>query len=210
MGTITTEGRSSRLVKYDRLKMTINFCTRNRSTSKSIKTAMDDCEKFLNIMADMGVKLGAFEAGVNSTVRGPYDEKSEMRTDREVVLRSQYDLNLVNVILHIIEKNDFDANVDFDPEISNENEIKGELYQEAAMTSKKEAEMIANSINMTIVGLDKLETDNARNYYSDSLDTDGSVGDIYVDDLECGAAYAKLSSQQMEIKVTVRGIWKTE
>lgn len=210
MGTIITEGRSSRLVEYNRLKTTITFRSRNRSTSRAIKTAMEDCEKFLNTMAEMGVKPEAFEAGDNDTLRSSYNEKNEMQTDREVVLRSQYDLNLVNVILHIVEKNDFDANVDFQPEVSNENKIKAELYQEATVVSKEEAEKIAKSINMKIVGLNKLETDNARNFYTDSLETPGSVGDICVDELECGAAYAKLSSQQMEISVTVRGIWKTE
>ena len=159
MGTITTEGKASRLVQYDRLNTVVTFHSRSRLTGKTIKTALEDCEKFLHTISDMGIDLDSLEAGANNTNRDMYGDDNEVETDREVVLRSGYDLNLMNVIMHIVEQNGFDADVDFSPELSGVETIKTELYAEAARDSKEKADRIARSINMEITSLDKLETD---------------------------------------------------
>ena len=57
MGTITTEGKASRLVQFDRLNTVVTFHSRSRLTGKTIKTALEDCEKFLHTMSDMGIGL---------------------------------------------------------------------------------------------------------------------------------------------------------
>ena len=209
MGTITTEGRATRLVKYDRLNTTVTFHSRSRLTSKTIKTALEDCEKFLHTMSEMGVDLNSFEAGANNTSRDTYDDSNEAQTERTVVLRSGYDLNLINVIMHIVEKNGFDVDIDFNPEFSNEETIKTELYEEATRESKEKADRIARSVNMEITGLDKLETDSCYGF-SREYHKGGEVGDICLDPLDRFSAYSKLSSQQAEVEVTVKGVWKTE
>ena len=210
MGTITTEGKASRLVQFDRLNTVVTFHSRSRLTGKTIKTALEDCEKFLHTMSDMGIDLDSLEAGANNTNRDTYGDDNEVETDREVVLRSGYDLNLMNVIMHIVEQNGFDADVDFSPELSGVETIKTELYAEAARDSKEKADRIARSINMEITGLDKLETDSCFGFIPDEYLSGGEKGNICPDQLDRFSAYSRLSSQQTRVEVTVKGIWKTE
>ena len=117
---------------------------------------------------------------------------------------------MVNAILHVIERNDFDADVNFEPEISNASEIKEELYQEATVASKAEADRIARSVNNEIKGLYKLVTDDCYDYAPYIGNSGGEVGDLCIDEVESYNSYAQLSKQQTEITVTVKGIWKTE
>ena len=210
MGTITTEGKASRLVQFDRLNTVVTFHSRSRLTGKTIKTALEDCEKFLHTISDMGIDLDSLEAGANNTNRDTYGDDNEVETDREVVLRSGYDLNLMNVIMHIVEQNGFDADVDFSPELSGVETIKTELYAEAARDSKEKADRIARSINMEITGLDKLETDSCFGFIPDEYLSGGVKGNMCPDQLDRFSAYSKLSSQQTRVEVTVKGIWKTE
>lgn len=212
MGTITTEGKATRLVEYDRLVSTITFRSRDNRTSKSVKATLDDCEKFLVIMSDLGVKQDSFEAGNNSIEKDSFRDSREVVTERTVVLRTKYDLKLINAIFEVIEKKGFDADVDFSPECSNEKEIREELYKEASAASREEADRIATSLGMKIVGLEKMETDECYDYSSYVPSSGGIVGDICLDD-EMGWAfkqYAKTKAQQKRIDAAVKAIWQVE
>ena len=64
-------------LQFHRLTTTVTFHSRSRLTSKTIKTALEDCEKFLQTMSDMGTKLDTFEAGANNTSRDTYNDSND-------------------------------------------------------------------------------------------------------------------------------------
>ena len=211
MGKIITEGKAGRLVKYDTLTTNITFRANKRQTGVAIKTALDDCGGFLAYLKENGVDTGVFEAGSNSAEHSGYQSRDDVDAKRSLTARTGYDLKFVNYIMRAIEQNGYEADVSFSPGIRDIEEIKNELYTEAALRSKEKAEKMAEAMGMNVFSLKKMSEADTYGFHDD-----GDLCSVYSEAPELGSeppidkSYSELDSQQTLIEVRVEGEWKVE
>lgn len=187
MAKIITKGTGKRDVEYDSVTVTISFKNKKRQMRDAIKTATEECEDFLRTMKGTGFDIGRIRAGENKVDRREYSEDKNVMADRTISFKANYDLELIDMIMKIIEKGSYSVNVNFDPYVSNLETLHKELKTEAVEDARGKAELMANALDLCIVGVERIkmeqydykifENESERMERMEGFNT-GEVGDI--------------------------------
>lgn len=154
MGKLTIEGNAERKVEADHTIFTLTFKTKADSSAKAAKNVYKQCEEFLKIITQKGVKISQIRFVEDSIDESYFDDKKTYIAEREIEIRIQYNMRFNNCIIEIIQDNEYNIELDTRFELSRYNEIHEELLKEAIQNSKAKATMIAEVMGQKIVGID--------------------------------------------------------
>ena len=161
MGKLTIEGNAKRVCHCDVMKITVDFRTRETSTTEALEKVMNQCEEFLSVLDENGVDIENIVLGDTSVDARYYDEgEKNFYASREINIYSAFDMKFLNFIMSFIKNKNFNADVDCDYGISNINVIHKELLKEAVLDSKTKAEATAESVGEKITGIDTIKGPN--------------------------------------------------
>ncbi len=170
MGKIEVEGYAERTVDYDLMEITIGFCRFEKVAEDASKKVMDDCEKFLSVLKNLGfdtseIRLKEDSVRPDKDYYG-FDENSEdgYRASRELELTTVFDMKMINVLRSIVNNNNLSASFGVDYKLSNTADIRKELGIQAIKNAKTQAELIAGSLDMKVKGLISANKNKTRDF----------------------------------------------
>ena len=170
MGTLHIEGNAYRMVEYDGMKLTIKFEFHKDTTTEAHKAMIEQSEEFLNMLEKIGIPAKNINMGDCSIGQYEYDYDNETTPDaqakREFVLRLGFDMTLLNEISNLITQKGFFASLECDYFNTKAKEIHDELLKEALVDSKRKAELIADSMDKKIIGINTLKHDRYSSDYA--------------------------------------------
>lgn len=157
MGKLEVRGSASKTIDYDRMKIKLDFHTKESTAKEASQKVMRECEDFLGILKKGGVDISNISLSKDSVDRGvDYHndgEREYYRANRILEIESAFNMKTINDIRSIT--NNCNAQVGFhvDYELSNEDMIRQELMIEALKDAKSQAEVMAQAIDQKLVGL---------------------------------------------------------
>lgn len=200
MSIVQIEGNASREVNYDAMKIKIIFYHKSQTSSYSIQQAMEQCEDFLNCLLKMGMSMDNITLKNDEIKKASYHEDDDfIKANREIEIKTKFDIKLLNRILELISKKDYNVTFDYSYVLTNKNAIHEELLAEALADSQKKAELIARQLGKKVIGIDKILTsvehnhfEKLRNCLMDSFDDDDDdeYEGLYVTSNQLNAAYS--------------------
>lgn len=158
MGTLTINGYAKHEYSYDSMKITIGFNAYETTTTLALEKVMNQCEEFLAVLADYGVKTEDITLGENSVENNYDDDENAADALREIIIHTAFDMKFINAIMSLIKDKGYDADIDFDYKISNLEKIHENLLKEAMLDSKRKATLIAESVGQKVVGIDSADS----------------------------------------------------
>ena len=168
MGKLTINGYAKHEYSYDSMKITIGFNAYETTTTLALEKVMNQCEEFLAVLADYGVKTEDITLGENSVEKNNYiEDENDICARRELIIRSAFDMKFVNIIMSLIKDKGYDTDIDFDYTIKNIDTIHEALLKEALADSKRKAMIIAETMGQKVVEIVDVTNRNSDAYISD-------------------------------------------
>lgn len=165
MGEIYVEGTASRTVDYDRMKIEIDFFSREKTTAEAAKHAFLQCQSFLKRMEEIGISPERFRT-VEDVATGSYgDRQDNNQVEHSLVLEAPLNMALLNTVIDTIIDNELDVRYEVSYQLSNEEKLHEELTREAFRDSRRKAMEIAELMGAADVELVKVTLD--RNKYDE-------------------------------------------
>ncbi len=158
MGKLTINGYAKHEYSYDSMKITIGFNAYETTTTLALEKVMNQCEEFLAILADYGVRTEDITLGENSVETNYDDDENTADALREIIIHTAFDMKFINAIMSLIKDKGYDADIDFDYKITNLEKIHQNLLKEAMLDSKRKATLIAESVGQKVVGIDSVDS----------------------------------------------------
>lgn len=167
MGKLTINGYAKHEYSYDSMKITIGFNAYETTTTLALEKVMNQCEEFLAVLADYGVKTEDITLGENSVEKNNYiEDENDICARRELIIRSAFDMKFVNIIMSLIKDKGYDTDIDFDYTIKNIDTIHEALLKEALADSKRKAMIIAETMGQKVVEIVDVTNRNSDAYIS--------------------------------------------
>lgn len=202
MAKIITKGEGRREVEYDSMEIRITFCEKKRLVKDSIKEALDDCEEFLGRLKAAGFDINKIRAGDNKIDRQVYSDEKSVITTREISFKADYDAELINVMMRILEEGAYNVNFHVMPYLSDIKSIHDELRVMATDDARNTAETMARAAGLEIAGIERIKIDHydynifeiEDEKMSVLANREGVVGDISLLDIGGRGLYAELGN----------------
>ena len=211
MGKFEIEGYAKRKVKCDLAIVHVTFRTAGISAHELSKKVMDECDDFIKLMANLGIKPQDIQYQSDRTDTRSYNNDNELETKREIIIRIPFDVRILNRIQGALQHGRYNYTMYVDGDISYRHQLLAELSQEALNNSKDIAEKLATSSDMRVKGIESIRKD----YWDDEDDHnsrragDAGAGDILGldDDLFGGPRVAdeievKYIEEDVRLKIT--------
>ena len=157
MGKLEVRGEASRTIDYDLMKIRLDFHAKEDTAKEASEKVMKECEEFLTVIKKGGADISGITLSDDSVSQ--YDDyinnsKVEKYKARRVLkIDSKFNMKLINDIRAIINSSDWQVTSHVDFELSNEEEIREELFIEALKDAKKQAQVLAEAIDQKVIGL---------------------------------------------------------
>lgn len=158
MGLFEIHGQAEKMVNYDIAVINITFTESGATSHLASKMVMRECEQFLEKMNSEGIKVADIILDDDTVSEDRYRDNNSVKASRGLIIRMPYDMAAINRIRQIIDENEYSIEFDLDYELSNEASIHDELLKDALLDSKRKAELLANSMGLTVKGIDSVET----------------------------------------------------
>lgn len=156
MAKVTITGKAQKEYTYDIMELTIRFQVHARSSSEALKQVLTECEEFLGILYEQGVSSKDVHLGKDDVSQYYNDGKLDVTATREVKMRIPYNMSFYNELLKQISDRKYDADIDVNPEFSDDRAIRMELTKLAFEDSKAAVEQLAAATDMKITGIEKI------------------------------------------------------
>ena len=163
MGKLTINGCAKGEYSYDLLDVSITFCGKGTTSSEALNNLLKQCERFLAIMTENGISIESVRMDEDSINRArSYGDDDIDRYDahRRIVIRIPFQMDVVNMFLSVIEKENFSAEMNQAPILSNEEEIKKELVKKAIGDANEKANAYLEGLNQKIIEVESISTGN--------------------------------------------------
>lgn len=168
MGKLTIEGVATKEYEYDVMEITVRFQVHEKTSAAAIRKVTRQCEECLSIFEEQGISMSNIRIGEDS-VEQEYEEHAlDVCATREVVMRLPFDVSFSNYFMEMIEKKGYEVELDINPLMSNNSEIRNDLLKLAIEDSKSKASFIASAMNQKIIGIDSVEI--GASYGSSKMD----------------------------------------
>ena len=207
MGKLVVTGTARGEHAYDLLDVNVKFFGRGGTSAKALENLLEQCERFLTIITKMGVekeniRMKEDEVTEYHSYRDDCDD--EFQAERTIVVRIPYEMDLVNVFLEIIAKEDLSAELLQNPIISDEESICKSLTQKALQDAKQKAELYTEGLGQKIVGIDSVKTGNIHKYFEGRLPvvSDHSIDNcISLDISHCNELQSPIKELSEEVEI---------
>lgn len=177
MGTIRTTGKALKEVEFDKMTITMTFNTRERRSKDAIRKVVEECELFLTELKKMGVDTSKIRGGNNSVSRSNYSDDKGTDAVRTLSWDADYDLAMIDAVLHLTEKGSYDINVNIEPRYSEKSKLCKELMKEAVLDAKAVADSLAEALGTKVKGPSKINASGDYDYITDEEYIEGDHKD---------------------------------
>ncbi|WP_026508521.1 SIMPL domain-containing protein [Butyrivibrio sp. MC2013] len=157
MGKLTIVGKAERSVVADIVEITMRFLSHAGSSSAAAAKVIKDCEQFLENVKSWGIDLRNIHISDDDINQEFEDKELDVTATRELKIIIPFDMGFNNSLMDLIEKSDMDVDLNVQYSLSNKKELHDELLKEAINDSRKKAELIAETMDQKISGIDTVE-----------------------------------------------------
>jgi len=201
-GKIFVRGEAERFVPYDAVKISVNFYKKSRNADEASRSVIKESEAFLKELKKRSVDISSIELEEElhgeETSRG---DRDAVRSERKFTIKTAADIRIINAVIRMIIDNHWSTTVDTSYILTNEEEVRKELMQEAMRNSREKAEIIAAAAGMSVGGLDSVNTAGRKTvYYGIDADMfysmDDDSGALLSEEIAIGE---KKLSEEMEV-----------
>lgn len=161
MGKLVIEGKASKEYSYDLMEISVKFWAEEGAVATALKKVTQQSEEFLKILDAAGVKVEGIHIGEDSTEKERYSEKFKVNAVREFTICVPFNMDFLNYIRDVIQKNAFDAKIKTEYKFSDIDSIHKELIQMALLDSKEKAEYITRTMGQKVTGIENVEIGNS-------------------------------------------------
>lgn len=135
------------------MNISITFFKEACSAEEALKTVLEQCEDFLQVLEEAGFSISKIEMFENSLDRESFDGEICCKAQRQLVLRMAYSTEVIQWLMEQIRKNGYQASLNTVCEHSDTRTLDEELIRLAIMDAEKKAEAAADTLNRTITGI---------------------------------------------------------
>ena len=157
MGKLKIEGTAKKECEYDLMEITVRFQVHENSSSKAISKMITQCEECLSILNQQGIDLNKIRIGEDKVEQRYFEDGLYVTATREIILRLPFDIKTSNYFMELIQKKEYDVDLETIPLLSNEDEIYNNLLKLAIKDSKCKASFVADAMKQKIIGIDSVK-----------------------------------------------------
>lgn len=159
MGVFEIHGSAQRDVNYDVAVILIEFVASEKTGFEASAKVMKDCEAFLAEIEKYGIDASAFTLVEDSVSdENSYRDNDDVSATRSIQLKMPFDMKKINGIRGLLDSEKYDSRFELEFELTNEDEIYGELLKEALLDSKKKAILLAETLGQEVKGIESVDT----------------------------------------------------
>ena len=209
MGKIMVVGKSEREYEANECSIKLEIEVSRKTSNEASKISSEQCELLLSkLQEELGINPTSVEIHYDRIDKKSSYDSNEIsyESTKSLWLHIPADMKLVNAIRHIIETGFEDVSFTSMFSVSNEAALNKELFKEAIADSRAKADFLAESMGLTIIGID-----------SANLSGDDDVYDLTEEPVELvrykmsAAGASSLSDQlkphQVELSAEVKIVW---
>lgn len=208
MGTMKIIGKAERRYTCDRMTVNIKVIADEPTHDRAVQRCMSDSEALLKELSLNGFDVSHIKLNNHSVSTRRYDNKPYIEAERSIEIETAFDMQLINYLTDLVEKNHYNADVNTDFSVSDLAGIHRQLIEEAFKDSRTKAEALAALMGQKITGIEKVEVGDK---YDDDYLSDCSIGEReYACCMKASLMSDKLSATDVEESETVTVIWIME
>ena len=150
MGTISLESRAQGIFQADRTRFTFTFSSKSTTVSDAVNELQTQCQTFLKILEKEGIDISKirFES---DDISQDYSS-SKFTAKRKVSFNTEFNMQFNNHLINLIKESNHNISLSTEHMLSNYADIHNDLLKKAIADSKKQAELIAESMGTKIIG----------------------------------------------------------
>ena len=153
---LTIEGKATKEYAYDLMEISLIFYAREATAAQAVKKVMEQSEKFLGKLDEVGIHPESLQIGDDSISRDSYSGKEVVRAERELKLKTPFNMDFANYIRYLVGEMRVDVNLQVQYSFLDAEQIHKELVQLALEDSKTKAQCVAQMMEQKVVGIDSV------------------------------------------------------
>ncbi|MBR4909361.1 MAG: SIMPL domain-containing protein [Acidaminococcaceae bacterium] len=165
MGKLYVTGRAKQEVNADMVNIKLTFEVVDRNATKALFKATDQCEHFLTKLDKAGFDLSKIHLLDDDIEQNSYSEKITYEATRRIEFLMPFHIKEYNSFVDMIRREQYNISLDTEYIVSNIEEIRELLLQEAVLNSQNKAEKIAQAMKKKIVGCEEVNLDGDYSHY---------------------------------------------
>ena len=216
MGKVLTSGHAEKDYRPDLCKITLSVETEESTADKTTAAALTEFERLLSRLADIGIQPRNLVITGNSSSK-PYNRRDGgFRAEKTVRLEIPVNIPLVNRIQKTIADGFENVTLSVSYDLAAREQLIRELTRSAIQDSRKTAELLAETVNLNVVGIEAANLTGDDNLDMDIADLDMAILD---DDMEeicepcrgIGTPFSdRLTPEKITLRADVRIVWLVE
>ena len=208
MGTMKIIGKAERKYTCDRMTVSIQIVADEPTHDRAVQRCMSDSEALLKELSLNGFEISQIKLNNHSVSTRRYDNKPYIEAERSIEIETAFDMQLINYLTELVEKNHYNADIETDFSVSDLAGIHHQLIEEAFKDSRTKAEALAALMGQKITGIEKVEVGDKYDddYLSNYVIREGE----YTCRSKASLMSDKLSATDVEESETVTVIWILE
>ncbi len=136
------------------MEITVYFHASDDHTYEISRNVMDECERFLKDAQRIGLKPEDINLAEDVVLRRNSYDKISRNAERELSIRTKYDMKLINAIKSILNEGKYAHSITVSMDYSGKEQLHKELLFEAMADAKEKAEELAKGLGTKIVGIE--------------------------------------------------------
>ena len=162
MGKIYITGNAKQELKADMVNIHLHFRITDKNSAKALYDVTDQCERFLGKLKEAGFDLNKIRLADDRVELETYTEGKPYSAQRTIEFDMPMEIRAYNTLLDMIRTEQYEISINTDYYVSNIDEVRERLIQEAVMDSKNRAIHIAETMGAKVVGCKEVNVDGAR------------------------------------------------
>ena len=157
MAIIELRGKTETEAECDLMEISVCFEAKAENPYDCSVKVMEECERFLSEIEKSGVALNTIIIDRDNIDVPSYREEKDYLAQRSIIIRKQFDMDFLNFIKKVLQDGKYIYDFDVDFEVSDEEKYRFDMIQTVLTESQKEAEKIAESLGLKLIGLKGIE-----------------------------------------------------
>lgn len=160
MGNIKIKGRAKKEFKADVMRIGISVSADRETSALAINKGKKETENVLKLLLDLGINLSDVSMENDRVSKSSrYDDDKFYHFEKEISFVAAANLAVLEALSDGIVKNEINATYDETFYLSDIEDAKKAVLQEALLDAKKKAESIAETLNQRVVGIESAKCD---------------------------------------------------
>ena len=163
MGKLSIIGNAERTILCDVMEIYLTFSTWESTSALAAERVMQNCDKVLTILQekDFDISKISLEHYEIKKEKNYDTHQVQFHSERKIKLILSYNMKVLNVFDMWIQKQPYEVNITTNFLVSNLAEIKKEILKEAVNDSREKAELLTETMNQKITGIEEVKIRNS-------------------------------------------------